>query len=394
MKKSLKALYLHISLPVNAGFEDGGVLNTLKGLRHLSLYKEDFWDSNAGNKVGAEMLIWNPRSTMRSIELNESIFHRMHRQWEETGDKPPRQGYLSALKSFSVIWGIFDHEETDAIIQAIDFVKLEELKLGRGNTGTGLLYRRLINAFSTAGKENIRLGSLQMNLEVDPDDGIEFLASFDTLTRLSICDSGVHIADSENYSLDDSLLQGLFMHKNLTTLKLTNKNSNLEGDRKLELDAQMVSKFIINFPNLRHLHFYFDERQLKEIAEPLSHGKKLEKICAKTHTWGFSYDKRLDTARRFLHYLARPVLEHGPDQANFRWEDHTKIKYVVCNRVKFEVGSRFEKTKGAKKALKIESPWDSKSQVLYRHVLGNSTIIKQGIDVMRKWADKVSKDLD
>ena len=120
----------------------------------------------------------------------------------------------------------------------------------------------------------------------------------------------------------------------------------------------------------------------------------MEKICAKTYTWAFSSEKRQDAARNFLYCLARQVLERGPDNANFRWEDHSKIKYVVCNRVKFEVGSRFEKTKGAKKAEKIESPWDGKRQVLYRHVLGNPTTINQGIDAMRKWADKVSRDLD
>lgn len=234
----------------------------MKNLKHLSLYRDAIWDSITWNKASPEMLIWNSRSTMRSIELNESIFHNMRFQWEKSGDEPPRQGYLSALKSFSLIGGEFDDEETDAIIQAIDFIKLEELKLGRGNTGTGLLYRRLLNAFSTARKGVIKLRSLHMNLAVDPEDGIEFLASFGTLTRLTIFDSDLHVGDSQDYSLDDYFLRGLFMHKNLTTFKLTDKNHNLERDIKLALDAQIVTKFLVNLPHLRHLHFYFDERQL------------------------------------------------------------------------------------------------------------------------------------
>lgn len=88
------------------------------------------------------------------------------------------------------------------------------------------------------------------------------------------------------------------------------------------------------------------------------------------------------------------MLQRASDEASFIWEDHSNIKHVVCDSFKFGVGSKFENVKGAKRAQKIESPWNKKHQVHFRPVPMEQTLIRGGIVDMRKWADKVDRDLD
>ncbi|RBR24380.1 uncharacterized protein FIESC28_02870 [Fusarium coffeatum] len=391
-KKDLKALWLNTNVPMNSEFHDIDALGALKDMKHLSIYKDGFWGRRGWRKSSPEMLIWNSRSTLQSLALNESTFHHMHFEWEESGQEPPRQGYLSVLKSFSLVEGEFDDEQTNAILHAIDFVKLQELTLGRRNTRMGLLYRRLTEIFSTA-RGNIKLRSLYMDLQEDADEGIEFLSTFDTLTRLTICDNGIYPGDPREPGPEEPLFRGLYMHKNLTVLKLTDETYTMR-DRMPGLDAQTATNFILNFPNLKHLHFHMHVPQLEEIAEALSHGRNLEKVCAKTHRWGAGVQEKQDTAFRFLHGLARSVLQRASREASFTWEDHSKIKFVVFDRLKFEVGSKFDNFKGAKRAQKIESPWNKKHQILFRPIPMEHTLIRGGIADMRKWADKVVRDLD
>jgi hypothetical protein len=120
----------------------------------------------------------------------------------------------------------------------------------------------------------------------------------------------------------------------------------------------------------------------------------LEKVCAKTHRRERPFQEKQNTAFRFLHSLVLSVLQRASDEESFIWEDHSNIKHVVCDRFKFGVGSKFENVKGAKRAQKIESPWNKKHQVLFRPVPMEQTLIRGGIDDMRKWADKVARDLD
>ncbi|KAJ4129868.1 hypothetical protein NW768_006838 [Fusarium equiseti] len=392
-QRHLKALWLHVNIPISDDFHSADAIGTLKNLQHLSYYKDAFWGRKGWSKSSPELLIWNSRSTLRSLELNASTFHYMHFQWEESGDEPPRQGYLSALKSFSLVDGEFDDEQTDAIIHAIDFVKLEELSLGQTNTRVGLLYKRLIDAFSAAREGDIRLQSLSMNLKEDAEDGMEFLSCFDTLTRLTICNNGINPGETENPIPEESLWQALYKHKDLTILKLTDDICSAH-DTMPGLDAQTAAKFIINFPNLRHLHFYLHESKLETVAEALSHAKNLKKVCAKTHRWQGAYQEKQVVALRFLQSLVLPVLARTSGEGSFIWEEHSKIKHVVCDVFKFEVGSKFEYVKGAKKAQKIESPWNKKHQVLFRFVPLEQTHVKGGIHTMRKWADKVARDLN
>jgi len=263
-KKNLKALCLNTNVPITSEPHNADALGALKDLKHLSFYKDAYWGRRGWSKISPEILIWNSRSTLRSLALNDSTFHYMHFQWEEEGQESPRQGYLSALKTFSLTEGEFDDEQTDAILQAIDFVKLQELSLGRGNTRVGLLYRRLTDIFSAA-RGDIKLRSLHMDLQEDADEGIEFLSTFDTLTHLNICDNGSWPGDTQESGLQDSLFRGLYMHKNLTVLKLTDETYTMR-DRMPGLDAEMAAQFILNFPNLRHLHFNLHEPQLVRLS--------------------------------------------------------------------------------------------------------------------------------
>ncbi|CAG7566398.1 unnamed protein product, partial [Fusarium equiseti] len=273
---NLKALWLNTNVPITSESHSADALSALKDLEHLSFFKDAFWGRRGWSKTSPEILIWNSRSTLRSLALNDSTFHYMHFQWEEAGQEPPRPGYLSALKTFSLTEGEFDDEQTGAILQAIDFVKLQELSLGRGNTRVGLLYRRLTDIF-TAARGDIKLRSLYMDLQEDADEGIQFLSTFDTLRRLKICDNGAWPEGTREPSLQDSLFRGLYMHKNLTVLKLTDETYTTR-DRMPGLDAETAAQVILNFPNLRHLHFNLHEPQLEEVSEALSHAKNLEKI--------------------------------------------------------------------------------------------------------------------
>ena len=87
-------------------------------------------------------------------------------------------------------------------------------------------------------------------------------------------------------------------------------------------------------------------------------------------------------------------MQRASHEGSFIWEDHCKIKFVVFDKLKFEVGSKFENFKGAKRAQKIESLWNKKHQVLFRPIPMEQTVIRGGIADMRKWADKVVGDLD
>lgn len=262
--KRLKALFLNIDVHITSEFYNPETLGALRNLEHLGLYKDDYFNRCGREKTSLEMMIWNSRSTLRSLELNDSTFRYMYHQWEESGEEPPRQGYLSALKSFSLVEVQFDDKEADAILQAIDFVKLQELNLGRRNTRVGLLYRRLTDIFSAA-RRDIKLRSLYMNLQEDADEGIEFLSTFDTLTRLNICDNGSWPGDTRESGLHDSLFRGLYMHKNLTVLKLTDETYTMR-DRMPGLDAETAAQFVLNFPNLRHLHFNLHVPQLVRLS--------------------------------------------------------------------------------------------------------------------------------
>ena len=317
-KKNLKALWLNTNVPISSESHNADALGVLKDLQHLSFYKDAFWGRRGWSKTSPEILIWNSRSTLRSLALNDSTFHYMHFQWEEAGQESPRQGYLSALKTFSLTEGEFNDEQTDAILHAIDFVKLQELTLGQRNTRVGLLYRRLTDIFSAA-RGDVKLRSLYMDLQEDADEGIEFLSTFDTLTRLTICDNGIYPGDARDPGPEDPLFRGLYMHKNLTVLKLTDETYTMR-DRMPGLDAQTATNFILNFPNLRHLHFHLHIPQLVRLISIIQattiltfYRKKSPKPFPMARTWRKSVQRHIDgeqglKKKRALHSDSSTVL--------------------------------------------------------------------------------------
>jgi hypothetical protein len=203
----------------------------------------------------------------------------MYERWDERSEgvteSSNQQHDFSALKSFSIEYAKIEHDEVNALNRAIDFTALENLDLGSRNDKIGLLYRHLSGIFSVTKSADIKLRRLSLYLggpalststkktakpEAE-DPGIEFISSFDTLTSVTICHAGVHSAKLPDPGLNDTLLRGLFMHTNLTTLEFKYSLGGF-GKKMPCLEPEMVTRFIDNIPNLRHLRFYPDPTKL------------------------------------------------------------------------------------------------------------------------------------
>ena len=264
----LRALHLKIS---SERTPDAMPFTTVKGLRHLHLETSHVY-TTADSPLA---LIWNSRSTLRSLTLDKSCFQHFYKnkmdRTEELNGSSERRYDFTNLKSLSlqrVSW-LMDPDEVDAVTRAIDFTALESLDLVQNNTRVSLFFQRLASIFSCTESASINLQSLLLrvgykastkldDLYAKPEDeepGLELISSFDTLTSLKICHAGVRSSDLLNPGLEDALLQGILKHKNLNTLEFTDTVT--EKDRKTPyLDANTVALFIDNLPKLRHFRFY------------------------------------------------------------------------------------------------------------------------------------------
>ncbi|KAM0410287.1 hypothetical protein ACHAPZ_000882 [Fusarium culmorum] len=227
----------------------------------------------------------------------------------------------------------------------------------------------------------------------EEDHGIEFISSFSSLTSLTIVDAGVHSSDLPNPGLKDTLLRGILMHTNLAKIEFGDSIS-LTGWQMPCLDTQMVKRFIENFPQLKHFHFYAEANQFNEIAEALSRCRNLESILI-NRGGRFKYE---ETGPEFLRHLILPILERDSDDKtrDYQWEDHSKFCRLTMGVSIWEVGSKLGKAKkGMKKAEKISSASNPKRNVMYRDITRSECLWLRGtMNEMEEWVDKVAKDLD
>ncbi|WXC42770.1 hypothetical protein QX201_002548 [Fusarium graminearum] len=404
IRNNLQALWLHISDHQNTEAE---ALAAIRGLKHLRLYAYNY----IGTGIPPLSLIWNSRSTLRSLQLNSSPFKFLYKEVKDTsssttGSSNPQYD-LSALKSLSIKGASIDPDEVDCITRAIDFTKLENLNVGYKNVKIELLFKRLIEIFSAATSTDIKLRSLSVHLGTqgnsnltrmvaypeEEDHGIEFISSFSSLTSLTIVDAGVHSSDLPNPGFKDTLLRGIFTHTNLAKIEFGDSIS-LTGWQMPCLDTQMVKRFIENFLQLKHFHFYAEENQFNEIAETLSPCRNLESILI-NRGGRFKYE---ETGPGFLRHLTLPILERGSDDKtrDYKWEDHSKFSRLTMGFSVWEVGSKLGKAKkGIKKAEKISSTSNSKRKVMYRDITHHECRWLRGtMNEMEEWVDKVAKDLD
>ncbi|CEI66086.1 hypothetical protein FVEN_g4504 [Fusarium venenatum] len=405
VKKNLQALWLHTSWKNNSAAE---ALAATKGLKHLHLFTSN-WFGTAGPPLE---LIWNSRSTLRSLDLDRSYFDSLYNEVvDKSNDKTESsnlQHDLIALRSFSIKSATINTDEVDSLSRAIDFSALENLKFGYKNVKIGLLFRRLIEIFSAVTSTDIKLRSLSLNLgsqassnltrmaanPEEEDPGIDFISSFNTLTSLTVVDAGIHSLDLPNPGLKDTLLQGLFMHTNLTTLEFRDSIS-IPGWKMPCLDTQMVKRFIENFPQLKHFHFYPERKQLSEIAEALSRGRNLESIGINTRG---STTKDEEEGPEFLRQLVLPILNRDSDdnKGDYQWGEYSKFNRLTMGVSVWEVGSKLGKAKkGIKKAQKITSASNSKRTVMYRAITRPVYMWLRGdLNEMEEWVNKIAKDLD
>ncbi|KAM0405719.1 hypothetical protein ACHAQC_000807 [Fusarium culmorum] len=404
IRNNLQALWLHISDHQNPEAE---ALAAIRGLKHLHLYAYNY----IGTGIPPLSLIWNSRSTLRSLHLNSLPFKFLYKEVKDTSSSTTSssnpQYDLSALKSLSIKGASIDPDEVDCITRAIDFTKLENLNVGYKNVKIELLFKRLIEIFSAATSTDIKLRSLSVHLGTqgnsnltrmvaypeEEDHGIEFISSFSSLTSLTIVDAGVHSSDLPNPGLKGTLLRGILMHTNLAKIEFGDSIS-LTGWQMPCLDTQMVKRFIENFPQLKHFHFYAEANQFNEIAEALSRCRNLESILI-NRGGRFKYE---ETGPEFLRHLILPILERDSDDKtrDYQWEDHSKFCRLTMGVSIWEVGSKLGKAKkGMKKAEKISSASNPKRNVMYRDITRSECLWLRGtMNEMEEWVDKVAKDLD
>lgn len=259
----LRALHLRIS---EGRTPDASPLTRIKGLRHLHLESADFYTTEDSPLA----LIWNSRSTLRSLTLDKTCFQHFYKnkmdRVEELNGSSERQYDFTNLKSLSlqrVSWTM-DEDEVDAVTRAIDFTALESIDLSHQSMRMSLLFQRLTSIFSSTEGDRIKLRRLSLNLgyqaftsrgdqtvKTEEEPGLEFISSFDRLTSLTVY---VHSADLPNPVLKDAMLQGILKHKNLSTLEFMSTYSVRNWDTPY-LDANTVALLIDNLPKLRHFRF-------------------------------------------------------------------------------------------------------------------------------------------
>ncbi|RGP81743.1 hypothetical protein FLONG3_128 [Fusarium longipes] len=398
-KEHLQALWLQVS---NERADDAKALITIKGLKHLRLQTAFFYKTE---DIPLN-LIWNSRSTLRSLDVNRGFFQSIYQKLgvEQEGEQDYK---FTALKSLTLRTTTMDPDEVDALIRSIDFTALEELKLGYKNVRTHLLYQRLNDIFAAKRSDiklrklSLYLGSQSMSnldrMTANPEEeepGIEFLSTFDTLTSLTIYDTDVHSWDLPDRGLKDNLLQGIFKHTNLTSLEFKDSIS-IQGWKMPTLDPQMVKRFLKAFPKLRHFRLHPQPKQLNEIAEALSEGRNLETISIQMPRLSTT-DKEKEV--EFLRHLVTPILERDPDidTKDYRWEHHSKLHRLTIDVEEWDIGSDLGKAKkGLKKAEYFTASSNPKRKVMYRDVTNfNRVWLRGSLDEMCDWAERASKDFD
>lgn len=311
----LRALHLKIS---EGRTQDALPLTTIKGLRHLHLETADIYTTEDSPLA----LIWNSRSTLRSLTLDKSVFQYFYKnimdRTEELNGSPERQYDFTNLKSLSlqrVSWTM-DPDEVDAVTRAIDFTALESVDLSHQSMRMSLLFQRLTSIFSSTDSTKIKLQRLSLNVgyqaftnrgdqtaktEEEEEPGLGLISSFDTLTSLIV---HVHSADLPNPVLKDAMLQGILKHKNLSTLEIMNTYS-IRNWNTPYLDANTVAFLIDNLPRLRHfrfrstaIHLVRSNFMLKRRRPPLTLNRaKSLKLSHEAATWRQSGWRYLRPAR-------------------------------------------------------------------------------------------------
>ncbi|KAJ4258831.1 hypothetical protein NW762_007918 [Fusarium torreyae] len=367
-------------------------------------------------------LIFNSRSTLRSLAIHaNSYFSRFLQDWErnakEMGITLNSKHDLTSLKSFSLTGASIESEQKESLGKAIDFVELEELKLGYMSDDLRLLANHLSDVFSAAHNDptrDIKLRKLYLDVsshsyslsdqekEVILDSRLRFVSSFDTLTSLVLKDYNEYPDSVQvNPDLQNSHLQAILKHENLTKLEISYRGR-ASGYKIPFLSPNTVNTLIDNLPKLEEVMFAPDAEKLDEIGKILARALSLTSISLyPCGTYEYGVDREA-IYKSVLKSIVDGVFYHSIDRntGKFKWEDHSKIRRVEVDFRVYELGSKFGKAKkGMQKAerftTELSAPSKQKREVFYRDITNFvHGPIESGFDPECEWINKVEKDLD
>ncbi|KAK8110294.1 uncharacterized protein PG998_006751 [Apiospora kogelbergensis] len=401
--KKLQALaILGHGLEVCAGKDEDALkpLEKIKGLRHLCLHTLG-WSHNSPKNVAAHALLRNSASTLRTLSLSTGYPGTMF-LWEKL-EAIPRLTELRSLEICSIDVGS-DDKNLDAILTSIDFVRLHHLAIRRLYTGrddrvhAARLFERLAVRFAEASqtKSNPNVRSLDMNMSEDSEARCRFLASFDTLTELTLFDHARYPEGGQNPGLSSALLEAILKHKTLRTLKLTHSGI-ASRERIPQVLTPQVRALINGLPELCELNIVVDDHDIVNVARELAAARNLTSL---TFGWDGGNHASLEVAERLIRaHLDSKDIDQGKKGGDFVWEDHYNLKRFAGATV-WEITSK--PPRAARKTSKQSTPASSPAYVRgIAHDLAGVWLKPQPFRYTRddlygpssEWVDLVEKDL-
>lgn len=273
---NLKALRL--SIP-SCEPEELQHLATVKNLMHLDLTDFSFGNIYQRAIVLSHLLV-NSRSTLRSLKVQanaplENYFCQWKAEDIHEGTTTSVTDEFSALKSLALLGTDITDKGMNVLRGAVDFMRLRELDIGRLRDRACLFFPHLTKLAATAQEagSGISLRSLRLLMSGNASDTPEqkkldiwartrFISSFNTLTRLELesCSQYPEAVDT-NPGLPAALLQAIFKHRNLKTLRIWYKGRT-SGLKIPYLSAATVRKIVDGLPDLQVFEFAPEEAQL------------------------------------------------------------------------------------------------------------------------------------
>ncbi|RBR12492.1 uncharacterized protein FIESC28_08616 [Fusarium coffeatum] len=399
--KKLQALSLDIE------HLDYHPLRKIKNLQHLVI--------SAGYQTDTvRSLLLNSRSKLKTLDVSSDCFDFFDK-WDQVIKSKDQKHYLPCLKSLTLSsYGYeFDPKHIQALLKAIDFVRLQELVIKSLPDGLPVLFRELTGLFSTATSgSGVHLRSLDLDMgdrgwgtsdsqkQETTDAKCEFLSSFNTLKTLKFDDYGQYKLEvTENPELPSHLLQAILRHQDLEKLSIS-YGGVTSGYQLPYLKPATVATLLDNLPHLKEIDIAPEEKDLDGLAEAVSRGSNLEVIefsCTESWAKSYLYDSE-DPTKPLLHAVLKGFLAKANvrDDEKFWWEDHSKVRRVTVNCEIYEVASKFGKGgKGISKPEKFTLPEYPQREVMFRNVTRlQPTTLHVGFNPHFTWVEKVSKDLD
>ncbi|KAF4340539.1 hypothetical protein FBEOM_5577 [Fusarium beomiforme] len=382
-------------------------LSKIKDLKHLAIHVNGFGGPSFKKDNIPLSLIFNSRSTLRSLSLETgSFFSAFLDDW-------PKSKRLTSLKSFHLTGASIDEGLKGALTTAIDFTALEDLKFGYLSQDLTVFFGYLSDTFSKAHNDEnteIKLRSLALDMgketffagpeeqEANVDARIDFISSFDTLTSLELHDYGQYPQEIPvNPDLKSTLVSGILKHENLTRLKISYRG--VTSNYKMTcLEPITVANLVDNLPKLKEFEFIPEPTKLVETGKLVCRGRNLTSVTLITGGSWSSLAENQERGIEFLHCIFHTVLNRDADsdEGVFKWEDHSDITRVAVDWMIWEIGSKLGKSKkGMKKVQKMTVVvGKQKREVQYREITDFVRIpLIHGGGAGSKWVDKVEQDL-